>query len=258
MEFLPPAAGGLLRLMDRVRAFLGRLKSWLPLVVLPLLLSGCVRYDLTLRFDHHTHGELQQTLALSDRGTAALAPWLETLQERSRPLGGQLRQGPQAATLSIPFSTPADLVDRFQEVFTPPANSSAPLDPGEETLRLQIPGWGPVPVQLAVEQTNWGLASRTHLIYTVDLHDLPTNDDAAPWADLHLRLQVPWGLADISADTPPPVAEGATGTTWVLPPGETMGIDVVFWLPNAIAIGSLGIAALVLAGYGLRYRLLKP
>ncbi len=244
--------------MDIVRAFFKRFASWLPLVVLPLLLSGCVRYDLTLRFDHHTHGELQQTLALSERGTAlaepTLVPWLETLQKRSRPLGGQLRQGPQTATLRIPFSTPANLADRFQQVFTPPADSNASLDPGEETPRLQIPGWGQVPVQLAVEQTNWGLASRTHLIYTVDLHDLPTNDDAAPWADLHLRLQVPWGLADLSADTPPPMVAEATGTTWVLPPGETTSIDVVFWLPNAIAIGSLGIVALVLAGYGLRYR----
>ncbi len=252
--------------MNVVRAFWGGIaRRWLPLVVLPLLLSGCVRYDLTLRFDHHTHGEIQQTLALSERGAAlaqpTLAPWLETLQGRSRPLGGQLRQGSQTATLSIPFSTPADLVDRFQQVFTPPADEggtsldlSDPPDPREETPRLQIPGWGPVPIQLAVEQANWGLASRTHLIYTIDLHDLPTNDDVAPWADLHLRLQVPWGLAEISADTPPPMAAETTGTTWALPPGETTSIDVVFWLPNAIAIGSLGIAALVLAGYGLRYR----
>jgi hypothetical protein len=254
--------------MDILRAFSRRLTSWLPLVVLPLLLSGCVRYDLTLRFDHQTHGEIQQTLTLSERGAAltqpTLTPWLETLQGRSRPLGGQLRQSPQAATLSIPFSTPADLVDRFQQVFATPADAkppsldpSPPLDPEGAILQLQVPGWGPVPVQLAVDQTNWGLASRTHLIYAIDLHDLPANDEADPWADLHLRLQVPWGLAAIADDTPPPVAAEATGATWVLPPGKTTRIDVVFWLPNAIALGSLGIGLLVLGGYGLRYRLLK-
>lgn len=247
----------------------------LPLLLLPLVLSGCIRYDLTLRFDHHTHGQISQIIDLSDRGAAlaqpALTPWLEDLKARSRPLGGQLSQSPQSITFTVPFGTARDLTDRFQQLLAEPesfptsASDSGPaatLD--SEAARptyLQLPGWGPVPYALSVDQTSWGLASRTHLTYMLDLRDLPTNaaDSAAlQWADLRFRLQVPWGLAQVSPTATPPLAEDATGAVWQLQPGQITRIDAVFWLPNAIALGTLGIVALVLGGYGLRYRVLKP
>ncbi|WP_035985849.1 DUF3153 domain-containing protein [Leptolyngbya sp. KIOST-1] len=250
----------------------------LPLLLLPLLLSGCLRYDLTLRFDHHTHGQLVQTIDLGDRAAAlaqpTLEPWLEELKARSRPLGGRLSQSPQTITLTVPFGTAADLSDRFQQLFAaapamasaaPPSAGAYPTVPqGSQPPRLpegstyiQLPGWGPVPFELNLEQTNWGLASRTHLTYTLDLGDLPATRDNASWAELRFRLQVPWGLAQIAPTATPPLSQDVTGATWPLEPGQITVIDTTFWLPNAIGIGSLGIAALVLAGYGLRYRIAR-
>ena len=114
---------------------------------------------------------------------------------------------------------------------------------------------------LDIDQTNWLIASRTHLTYTLDLRQLPPNGDdsaePAPWADLRFRLQVPWGLQLLPTATPP-TQQDATGATWPLEPGKITTIDATFWLPNAIALGTLGIVALVLAGYGLRYRIFKP
>ncbi len=250
----------------------------LGLLLLPLFLSGCLRYDLTLRFDHHTHGQIQQTLSLSERGTAlaqpTLTPWLEDLRGRSRPLGGYLSQSDQTVTLVVPFHTAANLVDRFQQVFAAPtaeptaatgptaAVSDLALPNPELDRSLQLPGWGSVPFHLAIDQANWVLASRTHFTYVLDLQELPTNEPngsiAEPWADLHLRLQVPWGLAAIAPAATPPTAQDGSGATWLLQPGAITRIDVVFWLPNAVALGSLGIVALVLAGYGLRYRFFRP
>ena len=252
----------------------------LALLVLPLALSGCLRYDLTLRFDHQTHGQISQTIDLSERGAAlaqpTLEPWLEALQGRSRPLGGQLSQGPQTVTLTVPFGTAADLGDRFQQLFADaPSPAIVPgakvatanaatekTSPGDSPTYLQLPGWEPVPFALDIEQTSWLLASRTHLTYTLDLSQLPTNKDdaadpASSWADLRFRLQVPWGLADIAPTATPPLAQDPTGATWPLKPGQITSIDAVFWLPNAVALGSVGIVALVLAGYGLRYRIFK-
>ncbi|MGF1516598.1 MAG: DUF3153 domain-containing protein [Nodosilinea sp.] len=266
--------------------FSGRLwgRLWgrlLALLVLPLTLSGCLRYDLTLRFDHQTHGQITQTIDLSERGAAlaqpTLAPWLEALQGRSRSLGGQLSQGPQTVTLTVPFGTAADLGDRFQQLFadaTPAApvaepdnfstDSSKEDSPTNQPTYLQLPGFGPVPFALALDQTNWLLASRTHLTYSLDLSQLPLesslpgNEPAeTTWADLRFRLQVPWGLADIAPTATAPLAQDPTGATWQLAPGQITSIDATFWLPNAIALGTVGIAALVLAGYGLRYRLWK-
>ncbi len=261
------------------RRFSGRFGGrLLALLVLPLALSGCLRYDLTLRFDHQTHGQISQTIDLSERGAAlaqpTLAPWLEALQGRSRPLGGQLSQGPQTVTLTVPFGTAADLGDRFQQLFADsPSSAIAPgakvaageTSPGDSPAYLQLLGWEPVPFALDIEQTNWLLASRTHLTYTLDLSQLPLesprpgNEPAeAAWADLRFRLQVPWGLADIAPTATAPLAQDSTGATWSLKPGQITAIDAVFWLPNAIALGSVGIVALVLAGYGLRYRIFKP
>ena len=248
-------------------------QTWrrLPLLLLPLLLSGCLRYDLTLRFDHHTHGQIEQTLALSERGAAlaqpTLAPWLEELKVRSRPLGGQLSQSPQTVTLTVPFGTARDLGDRFQQLFSTPELATVPsqaeaFNLGEPSpTYLQLPGWGPVPFELGLDQTNWVFVSRTHLTYSLDLHDLPANEEDAAtpaWAELRFRLRVPWGLAQISPTATPPLSQDATGAVWQLQPGQTTHIDAVFWLPNAIALGTLGIVALVLGGYGLRYRVFKP
>ncbi|PZO34184.1 MAG: hypothetical protein DCF17_20785 [Shackletoniella antarctica] len=256
----------------------------LALLVLPLALSGCLRYDLTLRFDHQTHGQISQTIDLSERGAAlaqpTLEPWLEALQVRSRPLGGQLSQGPQTVTLTVPFGTAADLGDRFQQLFADAAPAvAAPVTdpdvfsverpkedrPKDRPTYLQLPGFGQVPFALALDQTNWLLASRTHLTYSLDLSQFPLesprpgNEPAeAAWADLRFRLQVPWGLADIAPTATAPLAQDSTGATWSLKPGQITVIDAVFWLPNAIALGTVGIAALVLAGYGLRYRIFKP
>ncbi|PZU96108.1 MAG: hypothetical protein DCF32_21930 [Leptolyngbya sp.] len=241
------------------------------LLLLPLLLSGCLRYDLTLRFDHQSHGQISQTIDLSDRGAAlaqlTLEPWLEELKVRSRPLGGQLSQSPQTLTLTVPFGTAADLGDRFRQLFaavSPKIESVSAEEPSpaDRPTYLQLPGWEPVPFALAIDQTNWLLASRTHLTYRIDLRQLPPNgDDLAdsfPWADLHFRLQVPWGLAELAPTATPPTQQDVTGATWSLEPGEITTIDATFWLPNAIALGTLGIAALVLTGYSLRYRIFKP
>lgn len=241
------------------------------LLLLPLLLSGCLRYDLALRFDHQSHGQISQTIDLSDRGAAlaqtTLAPWLEELKARSRPLGGHLSASPQTVTLTVPFGTAADLGDRFRQLFAAavsPVLESVPTaepSPADSPTYLQLPGWEPVPFALDIQQTNWLLASRTHLTYRLDLRQLPPNGDdladPAPWADLRFRLQVPWGLQLLPTATPP-TQQNATGATWPLEPGEITTIDATFWLPNAIALGTLGIAALVLAGYGLRYRIFKP
>ncbi|MGB3135489.1 MAG: DUF3153 domain-containing protein, partial [Nodosilinea sp.] len=97
-----------------------------------------------------------------------------------------------------------------------------------------------------------------HLFYTLDLRDLPNyeNDPAtSAWANLRFRLQVPWGLAQIAPAATPPAQQNSTGAIWQLEPGQITTVDVEFWLPNAVALGTVGIVALVLAGYGLRYGL---
>lgn len=228
----------------------------IALVLLALLLPGCVQYDLTLHFDHQNHGQIIQTIDLSQPSaplaSPTLSPWLADLSDRTQHLGGQLRHSPEQVTLAVPFSTPGDLVNRYTQLLGDPTPGSA----GESGSTFTLPGFGTVPFAIAVQQTNWLLANRTRLTYDVDLTPLPVNtprdSPAEPWANLAFHLQVPWGIqtllpASLPAETTP------QGATWILQPGQVNHIAVIFWLPNAVAIGSLAIGVLVLLGYFLRY-----
>jgi hypothetical protein len=228
----------------------------MALVLLALLLTGCVQYDLTLRFDHQNHGQIIQTIDLSQRSAAlaspTLSPWLADLSDRTQHLGGQLRHSPEQVTLAVPFSTPADLVNRYTQLLA----DSIPDPAGESRPTLTLPGFGTVPFAIAVQQTSWLLASRTRLTYDLDLTTLPTNTPpdgpADPWANLTVHLQVPWGIQTLLPESLP-AETTPQGATWTLQPGQVNHIAVTFWLPNAVALGSLAIGVLVLLGYFLRY-----
>lgn len=247
----------------------GKLR-WVVLVPCLLLLSGCFQYDLTLRFDHQLHGQIVQTIDLSDRAVAVaqgtLAPWFNQLENRTRQLGGRvIKTGYNQLELAVPFTTSDDLVKRFDRLFT---DTLATTGPSAETDNLShdiqsltIPGLGQATFRLAIDQTNWVLASRTHLIYDIDLRELPPGP-AAPgddpqqpiWSDLGFQLQTPWGLGQVAAASTSPTVLLPNGGRWRLQPGETYHIDVRFWVPSLVALGTLAIAVAVILGYFLRYR----
>ncbi|NJL46461.1 MAG: DUF3153 domain-containing protein [Leptolyngbyaceae cyanobacterium SM2_5_2] len=236
------------------------------LILLALCLSSCFQADLTLRFDHHVHGQFTQSIYLGERGTAlataSLAPWLAARRRQVGRLGGSLRQDAEGIQLTVPFSTGPDLVTRFQQVF-----AEAEPEPGLPSSQglLLAPGLGLIPFNLQVEQRNWGLASRTQLIYDLDLRELPTSklqaDRAAPSASasvISFRLQTPWGIRQVSPKSALPTVSLPTEADWLLQPGQLNHIDVLFWLPNAVGLGTVAIVGLVLVGYVLRYRWLSP
>ncbi|MGF1571276.1 MAG: DUF3153 domain-containing protein [Nodosilinea sp.] len=241
------------------------LRSWgrrLRLLLLPLLilLSSCLQSDLTLRFDHQTHGQILQSINLSERGAAlardSLNPWLASLEQPVQQLGGTLRQDSQTIALSVPFSTSQDLVERFDQLF-----GTVPAEFSDAAPQLVIPRLGTVPFRLGVDQHSWGVASRTHLTYDLDLRELPANEIPGsgakrPWAELYFSLQTPWGVGQVLPTSLRPVTQLPTETRWQLQPGELNHIDVDFWLPNAVGIGTVIILVMVLGGYFLRYRLL--
>jgi hypothetical protein len=245
---------------------------WAILLPCLLLLSGCCQYDLTLRFDHQLRGQIIQVISLSDRGAAvadgSLAPWLHDLETRTRQLGGTVAAtGYHQRSLTVPFTTSDDLVARFNRLFAegpPPAPPAQGAAPGEATQILEIPGLGPVPFDLAIDQVNWVFASRTHLSYDIDLRALPTRSPLAAessdrrWATLGFRLQTPWGLGQVLPASAPPTLLLPNGGQWQLQPGERYHIEVRFWLPSLVALGAVAITLVVILGYFLRYRVWPP
>lgn len=244
------------------------------LVVLPclLLLSGCFQYDLTLRFDHQLQGQIKQVITLGDRAAAVangtLAPWLKTLETRTRQLGGTVAEtGYNQRSLVVPFTTSADLVNQFNQLFAdqPPTQEQPNAGPAstEMASTLTIPDLGQVPYKLAIDQRDWLFASRTHLTYDIDLQQLPTAPASAanewenrPWADLSFRLQVPWGLSQVLPTSAAPDDILPNGARWQLKSGHAYHIEVWFWVPSLVALGAVVITLVVILGYFLRYRVL--
>jgi len=241
---------------------------------LALLLNGCFQADLTLRFDHHHHGQWIQTIALGERNLAfasdALRPWLQQIRTPVRQLGGHLRQTPTTIEITVPFSTPADLTARFNQVLADPS-------PGENVGSLPgatkeapvatvvtLPALGTVPFHLETQERNWGLFSQVWLRYDLDLRGVEFPSDSTLGGDVLLpdpvafRVQVPWGISAVETDSLAPTQTDPSGSRWSLPLGDKSHIDVRFWLPNWIGLGGVILTVVVLMGYGMRYRWLGP
>lgn len=208
--------------------------------------SGCFQYDLTLHFDHQAHGQIQQRIQLSQRTAALTAPavdtWLQTMKTRVRALGGTVTQRqPDQLMLTVPFSSGSDLASCYRQLFQTDSGGS-----------LAIPGIARVPSQLTLDQASRILAVRNHLVLDLNLQELPQSDRWEP--QLQFILQTPWGLSHIAPDSLPGQA-GPQQTSWSLQPGQSHHIDVVFWVPSLLGLGSLAIALVVLLGYFLKYGL---
>ena len=220
---------------------------------LALLTTGCFQYDLGIRFDHQTHGQIVQRISVGERAAALSEPtlvnWLTDLQRRTQALGGTVQSKPGGQwDLRLPFYNGADLVRRFNQLFDP------------DQQGLSVPTLGQVTAHLDLEQKNWVVAIRNHLTYTLDLRELPPEaplgaaQERTDWLDFYFSLETPWGIRTLNPDSPPPEQAGPT-TRWRLLPGDAYRIDLVFWVPSWLGLGGGLIALLVLLGYFLKYGL---
>jgi hypothetical protein len=85
---------------------------------------------------------------------------------------------------------------------------------------------------------------------------LTTKDDSS-LVNLDFSLQTPWGIKNIQNDENAiqPEKHG-NQLIWKLKAGDINHVEVVFWLPNFLGIGTLLIIGFVWLGLYLRYRLL--
>lgn len=234
-------------------------KIFLPLCIFILLsLGGCVRYDLGIDFQHQHQGKIFHRIELSqqftDFSSNEAKQWLETIKARARSLGGKIEQrSPQTVLVTIPFFSSEELEASFNQFFHPTQSISG-ANLTDELLQLDS--------TVQVEHNNLLLAERNHLHLTVDLRALGVLSQQgklviSPGAllDLQFRLYTPWGAKTL--DPSNGVKLDQDGLVWQLQPGEINTIDVVYWLPSRIGIGSLVIVVLMVLGSYLKYGLLR-
>jgi hypothetical protein len=220
-----------------------------------IALSGCVRYDTGINFYGFNTGEIIQHIQLGDHlnsfNPQAVTTWLNSIEARTHQAQGRLtRLSDREFEIVIPFASTQELVAKTNRFFnpTPPTNNGTA---SKFYARLQV------------EQSNWLVIVKNHLIFDVDLRAIAiTNADAQVaiaannFVDLKFRIQSPWGVqtADLNTSPNPIATTEGNHTTWQLQPGQIDRIDAVFWLPNPLGIGAIVIMLISMVGYYLKYR----
>ncbi len=227
----------------------------LLLLLLSFLLGGCVQAELGVEFYGTAGGRITEHLKLSERAAALsnVDRLLANLQAQARSAGGDSRRvGAHELSLSLPFGQGRDLQLKLEQLLNSTLSGLTDMAGGAQPTAAPAP----VRTHLNLRTANWLLATANHLELDLDLRSLGV---AAPdgallltagqLVDLEVSLSTPLGARS-------PQQRNAS-LVWTLTPGIVNHIEADFWLPNPLGIGAVGIAAVVGAGYLLKYRVLS-
>lgn len=247
-----------------IRRHLIRLRAIWAILLVSLLLSGCVNYDVGINFEGTHRGTIVQQIELEERLTnfsgAQVQEWLKSIERRARQLQGKSeRLSERELRVTIPFSSGAELESKFNQFFNPIERKQQM--PPKAAQALDLPTFDS---KFHLEQGNFLLVERNYLSYDLDLRSLGvlSNDGkvlVSPGSllDLRFSLESPWGARSVNRaiDMPrPETYEGGQQLVWTLQPGQVNHLEAVFWLPNPLGIGTVAIALLVLVGFYLKYK----
>ncbi|MGA7936565.1 MAG: DUF3153 domain-containing protein [Kovacikia sp.] len=232
--------------------------AWSVLIV-SLLLSGCIQYDLGIQFDSPSQGKIVQHIQVEERLTSfngvTTQQWLEAIEQRAHNLKGWVEQkSNRTLVVTIPFSDDGDLETKFNQFFGSPAKSHSPLTEQGNNLPK-------IASNLLLSRSNLLLIERNSLRYDLDLRSLGvlSTDGSlllSPGAliNLEFRLKTPWGARSVTSNAAITRAHSeGRDLVWQLVPGEQNRIEAVFWLPSPLGIGTLVIVLLVLVGTYVKY-----
>jgi hypothetical protein len=247
----------LLQLTDKNKI---RKPIFLLVLVVSLLLSGCVEYDVGVNFNSANNGQLVQHIKLGEQLTSFsgdyVYEWLNSIERRARKLDGRARRiSRDEVVVTIPFSNGKELQTKFNEFFN---SGKQQTTEGSADGNSELPK---IESNLLVVQNNFLLAVKNELIFDLDLRSLSliasrgnVLADTGAILDLEFALKTPWGAKNIQRVETAPQPENKGGQlVWKLQPGELNHIEVVFWLPSPLGIGALLITLFVWGGIYLRY-----
>lgn len=243
------------------RSFLRLRLLWIILLA-SLCLSGCVQYDIGIVYADQHHGKIIQHITLAERLTQFSADvtqdWLESIRARTRDLGGRIqRVSDHELIATIPFNNGNDLTTKFNRFFQAESSDS-------ESAAQLIPDLPDLSSQLSLHESNFLLVLRNRLTYDIDLRSLNMLAsqgtlliNSGNLLNLTFSLTTPWGarIAEVSGIARQEIAQHGQQIIWTLHPGEVNHLEIVFWAPSPLGMGTLIIIIVVVAGTFLRQQI---
>ena len=244
-----------------------RMRRIICVLAISLLLSGCVEYNVGANFHNANSGELVQHIRLGERLTSfsgeSVYDWLNNIQSRARQVGGRTKRvSKKELIVTIPFSSGRELQQQFNDFFHPNSDKKAKSTDNKANSELTQ-----IESNLVISENNFLLFTRERLIYNLDLRSLGLISNKGnslvgtdSILDLEFALNTPLGAKNIQkapkSENTPQVEKQGKRLVWQLKSGKLNHIEVVFWLPSPLGIGTLLIGLFVFAGIYLRYTLM--
>jgi hypothetical protein len=250
-------------LVSFIRRILGRLRVLWAILLVSLLLSGCVKYDVGVNFEGQHRGEIVQHIKLGEQLTnfsnSQAQEWLTSIERRARELQGKTKRlSNQEIVVTIPFNNGTELASKFNQFFNPVVKKGSPSKAVE---MVDLPKLNS---KFSLEQGNFLLWQRNQLSYDLDLRSLGVlssngNIIVSPGSllDLQFSLETPWGARSVEKAAnaiSPDVYDDGHQLVWTLKPGQLNHLEAVFWLPSPLGIGTIIIVLLVLGGFYFKYK----
>ncbi|MFL0606330.1 DUF3153 domain-containing protein [Cylindrospermopsis raciborskii] len=225
------------------------------IIFMSLILSGCVEYNLGINFHDSNNAEWVQHIRIAENLTSFssdyLQEWFNVLSRRVSNIGGSTKYiSPGELVVKIPFTHGQELEEKLA-TFYPHSLQTSLHEPINITSNITL------------KENNFLFLSRNNLIYQLDLRSLAgvvaqknsSDKTQISLFNIDFTLKTPWGnIKNINSTVKPlPPETNNQQITWQMQLGELNQIEVVFWLPNMLSIGTLIIIIIVLFGYYLKY-----
>ncbi|HBE19604.1 MAG TPA: DUF3153 domain-containing protein [Cyanobacteria bacterium UBA11149] len=241
---------------------MGRFRLLWAILLVSLLLSGCVKYDMTVSFNSENSGAIVQKIELGEQMASfsqdRVAAWFKGIEKKAKKINGRIKRlSSQTVLVTIPFSGGPELLTKYNEFFQPDGQETSLSQMGDTVLPN-------IESKLNLKQLNFFVVQRNQLSYELDLRSLAliSSDGQAivspgSLLDLHFSLQTPWGAklptAGVNSVTPE-ISDRGRKLLWNLDPGEFNHLEAVFWVPSPVGIGTIAIIAIVLVGFYIKYQ----
>jgi hypothetical protein len=236
------------------------MKKLFLLLSLIICLTGCVSYDVGIKFPQANQGTITQQIKLSEQLSNVSEKegraWLKSIEKKAGTLQGKSKYlSADEILVTIPFNNAQDLVNKFNQFFLTKEKNANYLVTDENLNLLDLSA------KLSINQNNALFLERNNLKLIADLTSLGlTSADgniifsSGDLINLQVKLDFPLGAKIITNEFAEWEKLPTNEYNIKLQAGQINEIQAIFWIPNYVGLGSLGIILFIIFGFYVKYR----